>query len=315
MNNRFIKIMALVASSAIFASGCGDTSTFETPNTSGTATNNNVISQKNFTILFSPVDVKYADLVNGGYTAVTAEISVQIGDNNNQLITANRTIFFRTEWGLIEESCITEDGGCSVTWRSGSPDEMPANFLNNIVAYSSNGQETFLDINGNGLFDDGDSFDDLDEPFIDINESGVFDLGDLIIDTINGRDLTGADTTHNNGDGLYNGPNCSHSSLCSTTLTTATVWRNGSLGLTTDTFTIGGVISGLTGTVILQNRDVDDLSLTTNGDFTFATSLFPGTTYLITVATNPAGQTCTISAGTETGTVTGDISSVVITCI
>ncbi|NOQ89098.1 MAG: hypothetical protein GQ550_09260, partial [Gammaproteobacteria bacterium] len=57
MNNRFIRIMTLVASSAIFVSGCGDTSTFETPNTSGTATNDNVISQKNFTILFSPVDV------------------------------------------------------------------------------------------------------------------------------------------------------------------------------------------------------------------------------------------------------------------
>ncbi len=314
MNNRFIKIMALVASSVISVSGCGDTSTFETPNTSGTTTNNNTISQKNFTILFSPVDVQYEDQVNGGFTAVTAEVSVQIGDNNNQLITGNRTIVFRTEWGLIDPSCITEDGGCSVTWRSGSPGEMPANLLNNIVAYSSNGQETFLDVNGNGLFDDGDSFDDLDEPFVDINENGIFDTGDLIIDTINGLDLTGADTTHNNGDGLYNGPNCSHSSLCSTTLTTTTVWRNGSLGLTTDPFTIGGTISGLTGTVILQNRDSDDLTVSANGAFTFATSLTVGTFYSVTVKTDPVGQTCNVTAGTGTGIVTENTSSVVITC-
>jgi len=314
MNNRFIKIMALVASSAIFASGCGDTSTFQTPNTSDTAVNNNLISQNNFTMLFAPVDVQYQDQINGGFTAVTAEVSVQIGDNNNQLITGERTIIFRTEWGLIDPSCVTVDGGCSVTWRSGSPGEMPANLLNNIVAYSLNGQETFLDVNGNGLFDDGDSFSDLDEPYVDIDESGVFDLGDLIIDTINGSDLTGADTTHNNGDGLYNGPNCSHSSLCSTTLTTATVWRNGSLGLTTDTFTIGGVISGLTGTVILQNRGVDDLSLTTNGDFTFATSLTIGNYYDVTVKTDPAGQTCNITVGTGSGIVTENITSVIITC-
>ncbi len=106
MNNRFIKIVTLAASSVIFVSGCGDNSSFETPNTSGIATNDNVISQKNFTMLFAPVDVQYEDQVNGGFTAVTADISVQIGDNNNQLITGNRTIFFRTEWGLIEESVI-----------------------------------------------------------------------------------------------------------------------------------------------------------------------------------------------------------------
>jgi len=314
MNIRFFNIIALIASSALFLAGCSeDNSALETPNTSGTPTNNNVISQKNFTILFSPVSVQYADTVNGGFTAVTSEISVQIGDNNNQLITGSHTVFFRTQWGLIDPSCTTtEEGGCSVTWRSGSPREMPASFLNNIVAYSPSGQETFLDVNGNGLFDAGDSFDDLDEPYIDMDHSHSFTTGDIIIDTINGVDLTGADASHNIGDGLYNGPNCSHPSLCSTTLTTSTVWESGSLALTTDTFTVGGTISGLTGTVILQNLGGDDLSVTANGTFTFSTSLPLGITYVVTVATNPAGQICTISAGT--GTVAGNVSSVTITC-
>lgn len=35
-----------------------------------------------------------------------------------------------------------------------------------------------------------------------------------------------------------------------------------------DTYTVGGNISGLSGTVVLQNNDGDDLTITSNGDFT-----------------------------------------------
>lgn len=315
MNIRFLTMIMLLTSSSLFLTGCSeDNSSFETPNTSGTQTNNNPISQKNFTLLFNPVSVAYVDLINGGFTAATAEISVQIGDNNNQLITGERTIHFRTEWGLIDPFCTTENGTCSVTWRSGSPDDMPTNFLSNIIAYSSNGQESFLDINGNSLFDDGDSFSDLDEPYLDNDESGSFTAGDIIIDTINGIDLTGADTTHNNGDAVYNGPNCSHSTLCSTILTSSTVWEDGSLRLTTNSFTIGGTISGLSGSVTLQNFGANNLTVTTDGTFTFAGTVPPGSSYSVTVAIHPPGQICTVTVGTGAGIANSNVESINITC-
>ena len=39
------------------------------------------------------------------------------------------------------------------------------------------------------------------------------------------------------------------------------------------TFTVGGSVSGLSGTVVLQDNGGDNLSVTANGSFTFATSL------------------------------------------
>jgi predicted transcriptional regulator len=78
-------------------------------------------------------------------------------------------------------------------------------------------------------------------------------------------------------------------------------------------YTVGGTASGLTGTVVLQNNAGDDLSVSTNGSFTFATSLTHGDAYAVTVLTQPAGQTCTVSSGS--GTVSGaNITAVAVTC-
>jgi len=328
MNNRFLTTLLLTASSAMFVTGCSNDSPFETQNTSGTPDNDGLISQNNFTILFSDPKPQYLDLETGDYTSVTTEVTVQIGDNNNQLITGSHQINFRTEWGLIDPYCTTEGGSCSVTWRSGSPDDMPDNFRNNILAYSSSpssGQESYGDVNGNGLFDDGDLFNtslyrDLEEPFLNVDESydgdgkPTFTSGDRIVDTINGRDLTGADATHNEGDGLFNGPNCSHTTLCSDTNRTITVWESGSLLLIGDVeaYSIGGTVTGLAGTVILQNNGGDDFTMTADGTFFFTTPVVKDGTYSVTVLTQPAGQTCNVTNGS--GTATATVTDVTITC-
>ncbi|MDX2503734.1 MAG: hypothetical protein QNL62_04565 [Gammaproteobacteria bacterium] len=321
MNNRFfISITVLVTSSAILITGCGDNSSFETPNTTGIAINDGLIAQNNFILTATPDKPKFVvDLSAGDFVAVTSEISVQIGDNNNQLITGSHTIQFRTEWGLIDPSCTTVDGTCSVTWRSGSPDDMPSNFQNTVLAYATDGQESYKDFDDNSLFNDGDEFDDIEEPFINLNENldsdgnPIFDTGELIIDTINGLDLTGANTQHDINDGFYNGPNCSHSTLCSTTMVTSTVWSSVALVLTGgDTFTVGGTVTGLIGTVVLQNNLSDDLSISADGSFTFSTSLVKDLDYEVTVKTDPVGQTCVITNGS--GTITADVTNVTVTC-
>lgn len=87
---------------------------------------------------------------------------------------------------------------------------------------------------------------------------------------------------------------------------------SGSDTTTTETFSIGGTTSGLSGTVVLQNNAADDLSLTANGAFTFATSVASGATYAVTVLTQPIGQTCSVSSGS--GTVTAAVTSVSVVC-
>ena len=80
------------------------------------------------------------------------------------------------------------------------------------------------------------------------------------------------------------------------------------------TYTVGGSVSGLAGgTVVLQNNGRDDLSVASNGGFTFGTALAGGTAYAITVRTQPSGQSCTVRNGT--GTVgSANVSTVDVSC-
>lgn len=64
--------------------------------------------------------------------------------------------------------------------------------------------------------------------------------------------------------------------------------------------TVGGTVSGLSGTVVLQNNGADNLVLTSNGSFTFSTPVAQGDTYNATVLTQPATQICVVTNGSST---------------
>jgi len=80
-----------------------------------------------------------------------------------------------------------------------------------------------------------------------------------------------------------------------------------------DTYTVGGIVNGLSGTLVLQNNGRDDLAITSDGTFTFSTALADGSTYNVTVKTQPSGQNCFVTNGS--GTVSGaDITDVTVDC-
>lgn len=86
---------------------------------------------------------------------------------------------------------------------------------------------------------------------------------------------------------------------------------------TTDTFTIGGTVSGLLGAgLVLQNNAGDDLSIAADGSFTFATALEDESDYTVTVLTDPSlpAQACAVSGGD--GALAGaDVTDVAVTCV
>jgi len=86
-------------------------------------------------------------------------------------------------------------------------------------------------------------------------------------------------------------------------------------GGATAMYTIGGTVTGLQGNgLVLQNNDTDDLTITSNGSFTFATAIADGTNYNVTVISQPTGQTCT--ASNTIGTVSGaDVANVSVACV
>lgn len=65
---------------------------------------------------------------------------------------------------------------------------------------------------------------------------------------------------------------------------------------------IGGQVTGLTGAgLVLLDNGADDLAIAANGPFTFATRIANGSTAQITIKTQPAGQTCTITGNLAAG--------------
>ena len=79
-------------------------------------------------------------------------------------------------------------------------------------------------------------------------------------------------------------------------------------------YTVGGTVSGLSGSgLVLQNNGGDDLSISTDGTFTFAMPIANGASYAITVKTEPTGQTCAVDNGS--GTVSSaNVTNVSVTC-
>jgi hypothetical protein len=89
----------------------------------------------------------------------------------------------------------------------------------------------------------------------------------------------------------------------------------GSAASRAGTFSIGGTLSNLPafGTIVLQDNGGDNLTLSANGVFTFATQIASGSPYNVTVLTQPAGQYCRVTSGGGTvGTI--NVTDVTVKC-
>ena len=82
------------------------------------------------------------------------------------------------------------------------------------------------------------------------------------------------------------------------------------------TYTIGGMVTGLSGGgLVLQNNAGDRLAISASGAFTFTSGLNSGAAYSVTVATQPAAptQNCVVTNGT--GNVgTANVTNVAVAC-
>jgi len=83
---------------------------------------------------------------------------------------------------------------------------------------------------------------------------------------------------------------------------------------TSESYTISGTVVGMLSgqSVTLQNNSGDNLTVSSNTSFSFTTKVASGATYLVTVLTQPTGQTCTPNL--NSGVVSGNVSDVSIIC-
>lgn len=80
---------------------------------------------------------------------------------------------------------------------------------------------------------------------------------------------------------------------------------------TSSSYSVTGTVSGLTGTVVLQNNGADDLTAS-NGSFSFPNKVSKGSAYNVTVKTQPTPFTC--SAASNRGIASDNMSSVSVVC-
>ena len=131
----------------------------------------------------------------------TVTITARLADRYNNPIQDGTAVLFTTELGAIESTCTTIDGACSVDWISQDPRGSFANAGRTTILAHVEGEESFVDVNSNGIFDTGDTFTDLDEAYVDENENGSYDAGEPFVD-FNGNQ------TWDVADSQYNGSGC-----------------------------------------------------------------------------------------------------------
>jgi hypothetical protein len=188
------------------------------------------------------------------YDGVQSTATIRLADAFNNPAPNGTAVTFTTSGGAIDGSCLTSNGACTVEWRSQNPRPRPsATFsFSNITASgytltcsdgSKNcrsgrvkilataiGNESFIDGNGTGLYDDTtkDLFaasnsskctpsvpnssasvgvengcDDLSEAYLDKNFNGVRDPDEEYIDSV-----ASDDPAFNLGNGKYDGALC-----------------------------------------------------------------------------------------------------------
>jgi N-acetylneuraminic acid mutarotase len=77
-------------------------------------------------------------------------------------------------------------------------------------------------------------------------------------------------------------------------------------------YSIGGSIADLSGTVLLLNNGGDNLTVASNGVFDFSITLQPNAPYNVTVGMQPANQVCSVSNGS--GTASAPVTNIAIVC-
>jgi N-acetylneuraminic acid mutarotase len=246
--------------------------------------------------------------IGGSVTGMLSGRSIVLEDNGGNLttVTSNTTFTFSTEIAsgsgyLVAVSTSPVGQTCSVT--NGSGTVAAGNVTNVVINCSDNSYDiggTVTGLTGSGLVLQDEGGDDL--PLAPTGGSFSYTFATPIsagspYDVTVLAQPTGQYCTVSNASGTVQGSAVTNANVnC------------------VNTYSVGGTLSGLTaGSIVLQDNHGSNLTLTTNGTFTFTTPVADGSAYDVTVLTQPAGQDCTVTGGS--GTVgAGNVTTVTVIC-
>jgi len=179
---------------------------------------NNIQTEGRVTIVSGLPDAEHVGLaanflnVAGGvYFGLQDTISAFLGDRYGNVVPDDTPVSFITECGTIGQSnspaaftTTTSFGVATGILQTSNPTVPNLDGLMGlgnvglcrVVAFTP-GSESFDDINGNAVFDQGTDVctTDLDEPYIDANDNGMYDAGETYIDANTNGVFDAADGT------------------------------------------------------------------------------------------------------------------------
>lgn len=259
-------------------------------NGSGTATTNvtNV----------SIVCITNAYSIGGSVSGLNGVIELLINGGDNLAITANEFFNFATNifyGGIYDVSVGTQPSGqiCSVNNGNGTATANVSNVsINCIDTYSIGGSVSnligSLVLQNNG----GDSLTiTADSGFVfpaQITNGTAYNI------TLS-QQPSDQICSISNGSGSVNASDITNITVICTTA-----------------YNIGGIVSGLNGTLVIQNNASDALTIVAGGSFTFASKVPEGSSYVVSISEQPAGQSCNLS--NSSGTANSSINNITLSC-
>jgi hypothetical protein len=263
-----------------------------------TVTNPTGTANSNVTVTVTCVAITYT--ISASVTGLTGTgLVLQDNGGSNLSIPSNGTYSFSTKinaGGSYDVTVLTQPTGqtCTVTNPTGTANSNVTVTVT-CVAITYTISATVSGLTGTGLVLQDNGGSNLSIPSngtytfsTQINAGGTYDVTVL-------TQPTGQTCTVTNPTGTAN-------SNVTVTVTCVAI-----------TYTISATVSGLTGTgLVLQDNGGSNLSIPSNGTYSFSTQINAGGTYDVTVLTQPTGQTCTVT--NPTGTANSNVT-VTVTCV
>lgn len=193
----------------------------KTANSNSLTISTGIPTQGNFAMAPVSLTANNADTTLG----ITDKVTVQLSDRFNNPAPDGTAVAFVANTGQIPGQCLTVAGSCTVIWTSSGDGIYNLNphvaGRVEILAYTV-GEESFTDVDGDGVFDNSDKFtiysgsgpgdafdiggsdpaqDDIGEVYLDGDESGAYQSGEFFHDFNN-------DKVRNAPDGHFYGFGC-----------------------------------------------------------------------------------------------------------
>ena len=251
----------------------------------------------------------YAAAASGSYTVggrvsgLTGSVVLQDNGGSNLTVTANGAFTFSTNLAnnaAYDVTVLTQPSGQTCTVSNGAGVVSGGNITNVAVVCSSNSNTYTVSGTVSGLVGSL-VLQDNNANNLAISANGTFAFG---ISVASGSPYSVTVLTHPAGQ------SCSVSNG-SGTIGTSDV-SNVAVTCSTNSYSVGGTVSGLSGSMVLQDNGGNNLTVSTNGIFNFSAAVPYGSAYSVTIFTQPSGQTCTVTG--SSGTVNANVSSVAVAC-